>query len=95
MKLTPEKLEGWGYCMVKIAIAAYMLSRVKTSLDILEQETVSGNDISWAICKSAPCPRQITTPSPTTQFLQTRCPSCQPTNIVKALRSLFYINVSS
>jgi len=19
MKLTPEKLEGWGYCMVKIA----------------------------------------------------------------------------
>jgi len=25
----------------------------KTSLDLLEQETVSGSGISWAICKSA------------------------------------------
>jgi len=33
----------------------------KTNLDLLEQEIVSG--ISWAICKSAPRPRQITTPS--------------------------------
>jgi len=30
-----------------------------TKLDLLEQETVSGIGISWAICKSAP-PRQIT-----------------------------------
>ena len=29
---------------------------------LLKQETVSG--ISWAICKSAPCSRQITTPAP-------------------------------
>jgi len=34
----------------------------KTNLDLLEQETVSGSGISWAICKSAPRPRQITTP---------------------------------
>jgi len=34
----------------------------KTNLDLLEQEIVSGSGISWAICKSAPCPRQITTP---------------------------------
>jgi len=27
----------------------------KTNLDLLEQETVSGSGISWAICKSAPC----------------------------------------
>ena len=27
---------------------------VKTDLDLLEQETVSGSGISWAICKSAP-----------------------------------------
>jgi len=26
----------------------------KTNLDFLEQETVSGSGISWAICKSAP-----------------------------------------
>jgi len=28
----------------------------KTNLDSLEQEIVSGNGISWAICKSAPRP---------------------------------------
>jgi len=32
----------------------------KTNLDLLKQETVSGSGISWAICKSAPCSRQIT-----------------------------------
>jgi len=36
----------------------------KTNLDLLEQETVSGSGIIWAISKSAPCPRQITTSSP-------------------------------
>jgi len=32
-------------------------------LDLLKQETVSGSGISWAICKSAPRPKQITTPA--------------------------------
>jgi len=33
---------------------------------LLKQETVSGSGsgISWAVCKSAPCSRQITTPAP-------------------------------
>jgi len=35
----------------------------KTDLDLLEQEIVCGNGISWAICKSAPHPRQITMPA--------------------------------
>jgi len=35
----------------------------KTNLDLLEQEIVSGNGISWAICKSAPRPRQVTMPA--------------------------------
>ena len=35
----------------------------KTSLDLLQQDIVSGNDISWAICKSAPWPRNMTTPA--------------------------------
>jgi len=35
----------------------------KTNLDLLQQEIVSGNGISWAICKSAPWPRHTTTPA--------------------------------
>jgi len=31
----------------------------KTNLDLLEQETVRGSGISWAIYKSAPRPRQL------------------------------------
>ena len=34
-----------------------------TNLDLLKQETVSGSGISWAVCKSAPHSRQITTPA--------------------------------
>ena len=46
----------------------------KTNLDLLEQEMVSGSGICWAICKSAPHPRQPHQ-HPTTQFLQAGCPS--------------------
>ena len=72
----------------------------KTNLDLLEQETVSGSSISWAICKSAPCPRQICialSPISTLVYhhastsplsiLQAKCPSCCPTNSIKALRA--------
>ena len=55
----------------------------------LKRETVSGSGsgISWVVCKSAPCSRQITTPGPHhSHFLQAGCPSCHPTNIIKALR---------
>jgi len=38
--------------------------KVKPIWILLEQEIVSGSDISWAICKSAPHSRQITTPAP-------------------------------
>ena len=55
---------------------------------LLKQETVSGSGISWAICKSATCSRQITTPAPHhSVFLQAGCPSCRPTNSVKALKA--------
>jgi len=60
----------------------------KTNLDLLEQEIVSGSGISWAICKSAPWPRHITTPaSHHSVFLQAECPSCNPTNSGKALKT--------
>ena len=36
--------------------------KVKPIWILLKQETVSGSGISWAICKSAPRSRQITTP---------------------------------
>jgi len=47
-------------------------------LDLLEQEIVSGSGISWAICKSAPRPRQITTLAPNTQFFTCRMPFLPP-----------------
>ena len=57
---------------------------------LLKQETVSGSGISWAICKSASRSRQITMPAPHhSVFLQAGCPSCRPTNSVKALKGLF------
>ena len=38
--------------------------KVKPIWILLKQETVRGSGISWAICKSAPCSRQITMPAP-------------------------------
>ena len=49
---------------------------------------MSGSGISWDICKSARHSRQITTPAPHhSAFLQAGCPSCRPTNSVKALKA--------
>jgi len=45
---------------------------------LLKQETVSGSGISWAICKSALRPRQITTPAPNHCFLQDQMPFLPP-----------------
>ena len=55
---------------------------------------MSGSGISWVICKSAPRSRQITTPAPhpPLSFLQAGCPSCRPTNSVKALKGNLMIN---
>ena len=49
---------------------------------------MSGSGISWAICKSAPRSRQITTPAPDHSVLsQAGCTSCRPTNSVRALKA--------
>jgi len=50
---------------------------------LMKQETASGSGISWTICKSAPRSRQITMPAPH----QAGCPSCHPTNSIKALKA--------
>ena len=53
---------------------------------------MSGSGISWAICKSALCSRQITMPAnPPLSFLQVGCPSSRPTNSVKALKAPTYL----
>ena len=63
--------------------------KVKPIWILLTQETVSGSGISWVVCKSAPRSRQITMPAPHCSiFLQAGCPSCCPTNSVKALKAM-------
>jgi len=48
---------------------------------LLEQKTVSGSGISWAICKSAPCSRQTTMPAPhhSVFYRPDALPATQPT----------------
>ena len=55
--------------------------KVKPIWILLKQETVSGSGISWAICKSAPRSRQITTPSPhhSVFYRPDALPATQPT----------------
>jgi len=60
---------------------------------LLEQETVSGSGITWAICKSAPRSRQPHQHPTTLFFLQAGCPSCRPTNSVKALKVKWYYGI--
>jgi len=42
--------------------------KVKPIWILLKQETVSGSGIRWAVCKSAPRSRKITTQAPTRFF---------------------------
>jgi len=51
--------------------------KVKTNLDLLQQEPVSGSGICWAMCKSAPHPRQPRQ-HPTIQFFTGRMPFLPP-----------------
>ena len=55
--------------------------KVKRIWILLKQETVSGSGISWAICKSAPRSRQITTPAPhcSVFYRPGALPAAQPT----------------
>jgi len=55
--------------------------RVKPIWISLKQETVSGRGISWAVCKSAPRSRQMTTPAPhhSVFYRPDALPAAQPT----------------
>jgi len=52
--------------------------KVKPIWILLKQETVSGSGIHWAICKSAPRSRQITTPVPHRSVFTGRMPFLPP-----------------
>ena len=52
------------------------------------QKSKTNLDFNGTRCKSAPRSRQVTTPEPHhSVFLQAGCPSCCPTNSVKALKA--------
>ena len=55
--------------------------KVKPIWILLKQETVSVSGISWAVCKSAPHSRQITTPAPhhSVFYRPDALPAAQPT----------------
>ena len=57
---------------------------------LLKQETVSGSGICWAICKSAPCSRQITTPAPHHSVFRDRMPFLPPIVVKFELFELYY-----
>ena len=52
--------------------------KVKPIWILLKQETASGNGINWAICKSAPRSRQITTPTPHHSVFKGQMPFLPP-----------------
>jgi len=58
----------------------------KTSLDLLEQETVSGSGLCGAMCKFSPRLIQITMPAPHRSVFY-----CRPTNSVSALKAFITI----
>ena len=62
--------------------------KVKPIWILLKQETVSGSGISWGhmqVCTLLLTDNQASTPP--VSFLQAGCPSCRPTNDIKALKA--------
>ena len=62
--------------------------KVKPIWILLKQETVSGSGISWGhmqVCTLLQTDNQASTPP--VSFLQAGCPSCRPTNDIKALKA--------
>jgi len=55
---------------------------------LLKKDTVSGSGISWAVCKSAPRPRQITTPAPHHSVFTGQMPFLPPNQHVKVLKAM-------
>jgi len=56
--------------------------KVKLIWILLKQQTASGSGISWAICHMDHASTSLLS------FLQAGCPSCRPTNSIKALKAV-------
>ena len=68
----------------------------KTNLDFTEARDSEWQWRQLGTCKSAPRCRQITMPTPHhSSSLQAGCPSCRPTNSVKALKAQAQVCVIS
>ena len=61
--------------------------KVKPIWILLKQETVSGSGISWAICVCTLFQTDNHASTSPLSFLQAGCPSCHPTNSIKALKA--------
>ena len=57
--------------------------KIKPVWILLEQETVSGSSISWAICVSTSLQTDNHASTPLLSFLQAGCPSCRPNTQTK------------
>jgi len=62
-------------------LPGWCTKKVKPIWILLKPETVSGGGISWAICKSAPSSRQMTTPAPhhSVFYRSDALPAAEPT----------------
>jgi len=66
-----------------------LVGRYQKGKNNLDFTGARDSGISWTICKSASRSRQITMPAlHYSSFLQAGCPSCRPTDSVKALKAL-------
>ena len=69
--------------------------KVKPVWISLKQQTVNGSGISWAICKSAPRSRQITTPAPhhSVFYRPDALPATQPTASKHGMQCIIIITI--
>jgi len=61
-----------------IWVSQYQKGKTKTNLDFLEQKTVSGSGISWAICTLPQTDNHASTPVPPLSFFTGRMPFLPP-----------------
>ena len=66
--------------------------KVKPIWILLKQDTMSGSGISWAICKSAPRSRQITTPVPHHSVFTGRMPFLPPNQQRQSTEGTIQVN---
>ena len=76
-------------CVTALCPGLPRYQKGRTNLDFTEARKCEWQWHHWAICKSVSRSRQITTPAPhRLVFLQAGCPSCRPTNSVKAVKAV-------